>query len=263
MTTITKQVQERITMAGRFQDKIAVVTGGSSGIGLATADRLASEGALVFITGRRQEELDKAVSKISGRVIPIRADVANLDDLDRLYETVMVSGGPIDILVANAGVLERGVIGEITEESVDRMLSINVKGTIFTVQKALPLLVDGASIVLLSSTVASKGLGNNSVYAATKAAIRSFARTWITDLKDRKIRVNAISPGPVATPGLAGATPEGVSPEALMSAFAAQIPLGRPGRAEEIAAVVAFLASEDGSLISGADIQADGGWAQI
>lgn len=250
-------------MADRFQDKVAVVTGGSSGIGLASAHRLASEGATVFITGRRQEELDAAVASIGHGAIAVQADVSSLTDLDRLYDVVKREKGKIDILVANAGILEREALGGITEESIDRMLSINIKGTVFTVQKALPLLVDGASVVLLSSTVAFKGLGNNSIYAATKAAIRSFARNWITDLKERKIRVNAISPGPVTTPGLAAAAPEGVPAETMLAAFAAQIPLGRAGRPEEIAAVVAYLASEDSSLISGADIQADGGWAQI
>jgi NAD(P)-dependent dehydrogenase (short-subunit alcohol dehydrogenase family) len=250
-------------MTLRLENKIALVTGGSSGIGLATAKRLIADGATVYITGRRQQELDEAVTAVGGNVTAIRSDVASLSDLDRLYAEIAGGAGRLDILVANAGILERGAIGDIDEESVDRMLSVNIKGTLFTVQKALPLLVDGASIILLSSTVAQKGLGNNSVYAASKAAIRSFARNWITDLKDRKIRVNAISPGPIDTPGLAGAVPDGVSPAAIMAVFAAQIPLGRAGQPEEIASVVAYLASSDSSLINGADIQADGGWAQI
>lgn len=250
-------------MAGRFENKVAVITGGSSGIGLASAKRFATEGASVFITGRRQEELDKAVDAIGGGAIAVRTDISNLAELDHLYEVVKAEKGRIDILVANAGILERGIIGDITEASVDRLLAVNIKGTLFSVQKALPLLVDGGSIILLSSTVAAKGLGNNSVYAATKAAIRSFARNWITDLKARRIRVNAISPGPIDTPGLASGAPDGPAHEALLSALAAQVPIGRSGRPEEIASIVAFLASDEAGFISGADIQADGGWAQI
>jgi NAD(P)-dependent dehydrogenase (short-subunit alcohol dehydrogenase family) len=248
-------------MAGKLTGKIALITGGSTGIGLATAKRFVADGATVFITGRRQIELDKAVAEIGGDVVAIQADSANLDDLDRLYATVKERKGQLDILFANAGILEHEVIGEITEEVVDRHFSINLKGTIFTVQKALPLLVDGAAIVLTGSTVAHKGLGRNSVYAATKAAIRSFARNWITDLKARKIRINVVSPGAIRTPGLADAA--GPHAEQLYAGLASQTPLGRIGDAEEIAAVVAFLVSEDASLVNGADIQADGGWAQI
>ena len=248
-------------MAGRLTGKVAVITGGSTGIGLATAKRFVAEGASVFITGRRQAELDRAAAEIGGAVIAVRADSSDLGDLDRLYATVKNVRGRIDILFANAGILERKTIGDITEEEVDRHFSVNLKGTIFTVQKALPIMVDGGAIVLTGSTVAHKGLGNNSVYAATKAAIRSFARNWITDLKHRKIRINVVSPGPIRTPGLAEAA--GSNAEQMFAFLAAQTPLGRIGEPEEIAAVVAFLVSDDASLVNGADIQADGGWAQI
>lgn len=248
---------------GVFDGKVVVVTGGSSGIGLATAQKFSSEGAAVFITGRRKEELDKAVKEIGGNVTAVQADSSRLADLDRLYGEVKEKYGKLDVLFSNAGILERAPLGQITEEMVDRLYDINVKGLIFTVQKALPLLVDGASIILTSSTVANKGLGGSSVYASTKAAIRSLARGWIVDLKDRKIRVNAVSPGPIETPGLTeGSGGEAVA-SARLAAMASQIPLGRIGAPLEIANLVAFLASDAASLISGADIQADGGWAQI
>lgn len=248
-------------MVGKLTGKVAVVTGGSTGIGLATAKRFVAEGASVFITGRRQAELDNAVAEIGGDVVAVQADSSKVGDLERLYATVKDRKGRLDILFANAGILERQKIGDITEEVVDRHLSINLKGTIFTVQKALPLLVDGGTIVLAGSTVAHKGLGGNSVYAATKAAIRSFARNWITDLKDRKIRINVVSPGPIRTSGLINAA--GANADRMLAGFAAQIPLGRIGEPEEIAAVVTFLVSDDASLINGADVQADGGWVQI
>lgn len=248
-------------MTGKLAGKVAVITGGSTGIGLATAKRFVADGATVFITGRRQAELDAAAAEIGGNVIAIRADSSKPADLDRLYTTVKDREGRLDILFANAGILEPQTINDITEEVIDRHFSINLKGTIFAVQKALPLLVDGAAIVLTGSTVAHKGLGGNSVYAATKAAIRSFARNWITDLKARKIRVNVVSPGAIYTPGLAGAL--GPHAEQVHAALASQTPLGRIGNPEEIAAVVAFLVSDDASLVNGADIQADGGWAQI
>ena len=248
-------------MTGKLEGKVAVVTGGSTGIGFATAKRFIEEGAIVFITGRRQEELNQAVAAIGGDITGVQADSSRSEDLDRLYAEVKQRAGRLDILFANAGILERQTIDAITEEVIDRHFAVNLKGTIFTVQKALPLLVDGAAIVLTGSTVANKGVGGNSVYAATKAAIRSFARNWITDLKTRKIRINVVSPGPIRTPGLTGSA--GDNAEALFERFAGQTPLGRVGEPEEIAAVVTFLVSDDASLVNGADVQADGGWAQI
>jgi NAD(P)-dependent dehydrogenase (short-subunit alcohol dehydrogenase family) len=250
-------------MTGILQGKVAVVTGGSGGIGLAAARQLLADGASVFITGRRQAELDKAVADLGGDVVAVQADSSRVADLDRLYETVRTSKGKLDILFANAGILEKAPLGQITEEVVDRLLAVNLKGTIFTVQGALPLLTDGASIILTSSVVAYKGLGANSVYAATKAAIRSLARTWVTDLKGRAIRVNVVSPGPIETSGLKGGAPGGVSGDDYMAALGNHVPLGRVGRPEEIARVVTFLASDWSSFINGADIQADGGFAQI
>ncbi|WP_158904555.1 SDR family oxidoreductase [Burkholderia sp. L27(2015)] len=246
-----------------LQGKVAVITGGSTGIGLATAQRFVAEGASVFITGRRQTELDRAVIEIGGDVVAVQADSSKLADLDRLYATVLAQKGKLDILFANAGIAERAPLGQITEDMVDRLLSVNLKGLIFTVQKALPLLPDGAAVILTSSTVANKGLPGRSVYAATKAAIRSLARSWIVDLQARKIRVNVVSPGPIETPGFKGAAPDEATAQNIMAALAAQTPLGRVGTPEEIANTVAFLASDVASLINGADIQADGGWAQI
>src|SRR5580704_13928917 len=187
-------------MSGKLEGKVAVVTGANSGIGLATAKRFVAEGAFVFITGRRKDELDGAVKAIGENVIGVQGDVANLSDLDRLYSTVKAKTGRIDILFANAGIAELAPLGEITEEQFDRMFNINVKGLLFTVQKALPLIQDGGSIILNASIVGSKGNPASSVYSATKAAVRSFARTWTVDLKERKIRVNAVSPGPIHTP---------------------------------------------------------------
>jgi NAD(P)-dependent dehydrogenase (short-subunit alcohol dehydrogenase family) len=247
-----------------LQDKIAVVTGGTSGIGLATAKRFVAEGAFVFITGRRQSELDAAVASIGQNVLAIQADSSNLADLDLVFKTVKESKGRVDILFANAGILEKATIDSITEAHFDRLFNINVKGLLFTVQKALPLMPDGSAIILTSSTVANKGLGNNSVYAATKAAIRSFARVWTVDLKARRIRVNAISPGPIDTPGLASGMPKDMATaQAIATAMAGQVPAGRLGQPDEIAQVAVFLASDAASFVNGADIQVDGGWAQI
>ena len=246
---------------GKLDGKVAVVTGGSSGIGLAAARRLAAEGAHVFITGRRERELQEAVAGIGGNVTGIRGDVANLADLDRLFATVKESKGRIDVLFANAGVAENTPFGTITEQQFDRMFDINVKGTLFTVQKALPLLTDGASVILCSSTVGSKGFAARSVYSATKAAIRSFARTWTSDLKDRHIRVNVVSPGPVDTPGLQGLA--GTDSAGLAAASRERVPLGRVGRPEDIAGAVAFLASDDASFITGIELFVDGGVAQV
>lgn len=250
-------------MSQQLLGKVAVITGGSSGLGLATAKRFVAEGASVFITGRRQEELDKAVAEIGGDVFAVQADSSSPADLDRLYETIGLQKGRLDIVFANAGILEKGRLGEITEDSVDRLFDINVKGLVFTVQKALPLLVDGGAILLTSSMVASKGLPGNSIYAATKASIRSLARGWMVDLKDRRIRVNAISPGAIETPGLKGGAPDAEAAQGMLEHFAALIPAGRVGDPDDIAKVAVFLASDNASYINGADIPVDGGWTQV
>ncbi len=246
-----------------LKGKIAVVTGGSTGIGLGTAKQFVAEGAFVFITGRRQEALDAAVSVLGSNAVGIRADVAKLSDLDRVFETVKAQKGRIDVLVANAGVAEAAPLGSITEEQYDRQFGINVKGLVFTVQKALPLLGEGSSIILLSSIVANKGMAGLSIYSSTKAAIRNLARTWILDLKDRKIRVNVISPGPIETPGLVGLAGGEDTKQGFFDYLAAQVPLGRNGQPEEIGAAAVFLASDAASFIQGADLQVDGGFAQI
>jgi len=250
-------------MSGRLEGKVAVVTGGNSGIGLATAKRFVAEGAYVFITGRRQAELDAAVKEIGSNVTGVQGDVANLADLDRLYAAVKAKKRRVDIVFANAGTAGLAPLGEITEEEFDRIFDTNVKGMLFTVQKALPLLPDGASIILNASIVASTGNPAFSVYSATKAAVRSFARTWILDLKERKIRVNAISPGPIETPGLDGlARVEGVGGQ-LKAALLASVPLGRLGTADEIAKAAVFLGSDDSSFVTGTELFVDGGAAQI
>ncbi len=246
---------------GKLDGKVAVVTGGSAGIGLAAAKRLAADGAHVFITGRRERELQDAVASVGGNVTGVRGDVANLADLDRLFATVKESKGRIDVLFANAGVAESTPLGSITEQQFDRMFDINVKGTLFTIQKALPLLAEGASVILSSSIVGSKGAAARSVYSATKAALRSFARTWTTDLKDRHIRVNVVSPGPIDTPGLQGLA--GTSSEGLSATFRDRVPLGRVGRPEDVASAVSFLASDDASFITGIELFVDGGLAQV
>lgn len=250
-------------MSQQLSGKVAVITGGNSGLGLATAKRFVAEGASVFITGRRQDELDKAVAEIGGDVTAVQADSSNLADLDRLYEIIRREKGRLDIVFANAGILEKGTIGEIVEDSVDRLLDINVKGLVFTVQKALPLLVDGGAILLTSSMVAGKGLPGNSIYAATKASIRSLARGWMVDLKDRRVRVNAISPGAIETPGLKGAAASSDAAQDMLDHFASLIPAGRVGKPDEVAKVAVFLASDNASYINGADIAVDGGWAQV
>src|SRR5713226_6166756 len=246
---------------GRLDGKVALVTGGNSGIGLAAAKRLVSDGAYVFITGRRKTELDAAVAEIGRNVTAVQGDVSKLADLDRLYATVKELKGRIDVLFANAGIAEGAPLGEISEEHFDRAFGINVKGTLFTVQKALPLLSNGASIILTSSVVGSKGLANRSVYSATKAALRSFARTWTTDLKSRKIRVNVVSPGAVDTPGLRGLSQK--DGEGLNELFRDRVPLGRVGRPDDIASAVSFLASEDSSYVAGSELFVDGGLAQV
>ena len=250
-------------MSGKLEGKVAVITGGNSGIGLATAKRFVAEGAYIFITGRRQAELDAAVKKIGENVAGVQGDVAKLADLDRLYAIVKAKKGRIDILFANAGIGELAPLGAITEEHFDKTFNTNVKGLLFTVQKALPLLPDAASIILNASIVASTGNLAFSVYSATKAAVRSFARTWILDLKERKIRVNAISPGPINTPGLDGLGQTAGVGDQLKESLLASVPMGRIGTPDEIAKAVVFLASDDSSFVTGTELFVDGGAAQI
>src|SRR5881296_2269432 len=228
----------------KLEGKIALVTGGNGGIGLATAKQFVNEGAYVFITG-------------------IQGDVSNLGDLDRLYAQIKREKGKLDIVFANAGVAKYATFGTITEELYDSIFDINVKGLLFTVQKALPLLPDGASIILNASIVSSKGFAANSVYSATKAAVRSFARTWTTDLKDRRIRVNAVSPGTIDTPGLSDLLASSEVGEQRKKMISNTVPLGRFGTADEIAKAVVFLASDDSSYITGTELFVDGGFAQV
>jgi NAD(P)-dependent dehydrogenase (short-subunit alcohol dehydrogenase family) len=248
---------------GKLDGKIALITGGNSGIGFATAKRFVAEGAYVFITGRRQSNLDEAVKQVGSNVTAVQGDVAKLTDLDRLFDQIKKHKGRLDIVFANAGIAKYAPLGSIDEEHFDGIFDINVKGLLFTVQKALPLLPDGASIILNASIVGSKGFAANSVYSATKAAVRSFARTWTTDLKARRIRVNAISPGPIDTEGLrdlVGSVPGG---QERLKNFGSLIPLGRLGSPDEIAKGVVFLASDDSSFITGIELFVDGGLAQI
>ena len=251
-------------MARRLAGKIAVITGGTTGIGLATARRFASEGARVFITGRRQAELDDAVRAIGPSATGIQADVSKMSDLNRLYERVKADAGRIDVLFANAGGGTMLPLGSITEEQFDDTFGRNVKGVVFTVQKALPLLVDGGSIILTGSTASIVGTAAFSVYGASKAAIRSFARHWTLDLKARKIRVNVLSPGPTKTPGLVGlAGDDAQAQQGLLDQFAAGLPLGRVAEPDEIAGAALFLASDDSSFVAGIELFADGGEAQV
>jgi len=249
--------------AGKLEGKVALITGGNSGIGLATAKQFVNEGAYVFITGRREAELAAAKKQIGKNVTAIQGDVSNLDDLDRLFAQIRKEKGKLDIVFANAGVARYAPLGAITEDFFDSIFDINVKGVLFTVQKSLPLLRDGGSIILNASIVASKGLSSNSVYSATKAAVRSFARTWTTDLKDRRIRVNAVSPGPIDTPGLSELLASSETGEQRRKTISTTVPLGRFGRPEEIAKAVVFLASEDASYITGIELFVDGGFAQV
>jgi NAD(P)-dependent dehydrogenase (short-subunit alcohol dehydrogenase family) len=250
-------------MTDRFQDRVVVVTGGTSGIGLAAAKAFSQEGASVFVTGRRQDVLDAAVEQIGGRVTGVRADVASLADLDRLYDAVRQRHAQIDVLFANAGGGDMLPLGAITEEHYHRTFDTNVKGTIFTVQKALPLLKDGASIVLNSSNAGSSGTPAFSVYSASKAAVRNLARSWILDLKERRIRVNVVSPGPTETSGLTDVFGGGDQAQGIKNYLATQIPAGRIGRPEEVAKAALFLASDDASFINGAELFVDGGLTQI
>jgi NAD(P)-dependent dehydrogenase (short-subunit alcohol dehydrogenase family) len=245
----------------RVDGKVALVTGGGSGIGLAASRRLAAEGAYVFLVGRRGRELETAAEELAPNARAVPCDVSKLADLDHLYATVKEAKGRIDILFANAGVAENGALGAITEEEFDRMFAVNVKGTLFTVQQALPLLSDRASIILTGSVVGSRGFADRSVYSATKAALRSFARTWTSDLKARRIRVNVVSPGSTDTPGLRRLT--GMDGAQLDETFGQRIPLGRVGHPEDVANAVLFLASDESSFMTGTEIFVDGGQGQV
>ncbi len=248
---------------GKLDGKVALITGGTSGIGMATAKLFIAEGAHVYVTGRRQEKVDETVKALGASSSGVQGDVASMADLDRLFQKIGAEKGKLDIVFANAGAAEFAPFGHVEEAHYDRMFDGNVKGLLFSVQKALPLMSDGGSVILMSSVVGSKGLPANTVYAATKAAIRSFARTWTTDLKARKIRVNAVSPGPIDTEGLRellGDTPEG---KRRKENFRQIVPLGRVGEAAEIAKAVLFLASDDSSYVTGTELFVDGGMGQI
>jgi NAD(P)-dependent dehydrogenase (short-subunit alcohol dehydrogenase family) len=241
---------------GKLQGKLAIITGGTTGIGLASAKLFVEEGAYVFITGRRQKELDEAVKAIGSNVTGVQGDVAKLADLDRLYETVGKKGR-LDIVFANAGFGEFAPLGKITEQHFDSLFNTNVKGALFTVQKSLPLLNDGGSIILTGSVAGSKGTPAFAIYGATKAAIRNFVRAWTVELKDRRIRSNVLSPGPTETPAI------GQQPADAMARLLSTIPMGRMGKADEIAKAALFLASDDSSFVTGIELFVDGGRAQI
>ena len=243
---------------GKLEGKVAVITGGSSGMALASAKRFVEEGAYVFITGRRQETLDAAVKQIGRNVTAVRGDAANLDDLDRLFDTVARERGKIDILYASAGTGEPAALGEVTEEHFDRAFGLNARGTLFTVQKALPLFSDGGSIFMTGSVASIKGFPGYSVYAASKAALHAFARGWLNELKDRHIRVNVLHPGPIATP----MQDQVLTPDAKQM-FESLIPRGTMGRPEEIAGAALFLASDDSSFVNGVELSVDGGFSAI
>jgi NAD(P)-dependent dehydrogenase (short-subunit alcohol dehydrogenase family) len=248
---------------GKLEGKITLITGGNSGIGLATARRFVAEGAHVFITGRREPELDRAVKEIGRNVTGVKGDVSNLADLDRLFAQIKREKGRIDILFANAGGGEFVPLQAITEEHFDKIFNINVKGLLFTVQKALPLITDGGSIILNGAIGSIKGTPAFSVYSATKAAVRSFARTWSVDLKEHKIRVNTLSPGPIETPLINALAGNEESTKQFKAKIAAAVPLGRWGSPDEIAKVAVFLASDDASYITGTELFVDGGFAQV
>jgi len=243
---------------GKLEGKVAVITGGSSGMALASAKLFVKEGAYVFITGRKQEQLDEAVKLIGRNVTGVRGDAANLDDLDRLFDTVKREKGKIDVLFASAGKGEAVPLGEITEQHFDAAFNVNARGTLFTIQKALPLLNDGASIIMTGSNASVKGFPGWGVYAASKAALRSFARTWLNELKGRKIRVNLLVPGAIATP-----MQEEVLTKEAKEMFESLIPRGKMGQSEEVATVALFLASNDSSFVNGAELFVDGGMTAI
>lgn len=247
----------------QLKDKVAVITGGSSGIGLATAARFVEEGAYVYIMGRRQSELDKAKSAIGRNVTTFKGDVANLADLDRLYQIIAADKGVVDIVFANAGFVEQRTVEQITLEHYEKTFNINVRGVMFTVQKALPLMTHGGSIILNSSIVADKGLPAHGTYGATKAALRSLAKTWTVELKDRGIRINTLSPGATDTPIIDGQFASKEQANRAKEAFSSQTPLGRLGRPQELASAALFLASDSSSYITGIDLPVDGGFAQV
>jgi NAD(P)-dependent dehydrogenase (short-subunit alcohol dehydrogenase family) len=249
-------------MEQALQDKVALVTGGTSGIGLAIVKRFAAEGARVFVTGRRQAELDAAVAEAGERAVGVRADSSRLADLDALYARIAREQGTIDIVVANAGGGIGAPLGAITEEQFDTTFATNVKGVLFTVQKALPLLGENASVILTGSTTSAKGLPHSSVYAATKAAVRNLARSWIVELTGRGVRINVLSPGPTRTPGLLGIAPP-EQQQALLDGLASSVPLGRIAEPDEIAKAAVFIASDDSSFVNGTEFFVDGGQAQI
>jgi len=247
----------------KLEGKVALVTGGNSGIGLATAKQFVHEGAYVFITGRRESELAAAVKEVGRNITAVRGDVSNLDDLDRLFAQIKREKGRLDIVFANAGVAKLAPLGTITEEFYDSIFNVNVKGLLFTVQKALPLLPEGASIILNAAIGASKGLGAGSVSSASKAAVRCFARTWTTDLKQRRIRVNAVSPGLTDTPGFNDVLASSGAGREGLKTILTSVPLGRLGTPDEVARAVVFLASDDSSYITGTELFVDGGVAQV
>jgi NAD(P)-dependent dehydrogenase (short-subunit alcohol dehydrogenase family) len=247
----------------KLAGKVALVTGGNGGLGLATAKRFVAEGATVYISGRRRTELDSAVREIGAGVTALQGDISNLADLDRIFATIREQSVRLDILFANAGVGEFVPLGQITEAHFDRIFDINVKGTVFTVQKAIPLMSAGGTIVINGSMVSIKGMPAFSVYAATKAALRSFARTWSVDLKGSGIRINVVSPGTVITPGYKRSGMSDAQIDQIKEGVAATAPLGRVGTEDEIASAVVFLASDDSSYMTGADLFVDGGVAQV
>lgn len=250
-------------MSKKLEGKVALVTGGNSGIGLATAKRFVAEGAKVIITGRRKENLDAAVKEIGAAATAIQADASKLDDIDKVVAEIKKQHGRIDVLFVNAGGGEFATIDQVTEEHFDKTFDTNVKGLFFTVQKALPLIPEGGAIVLNASIVSIKGMPAFGVYSATKAAVRSFARTWTNELKDRQIRVNVVSPGPIDTPGVDGLAQDPEQAKQIKAGLASQVPLGRMGTADEIAKAVVFLASDDSSFVAGVELFVDGGMVQV